>query len=303
MKEDFVIAPEVAEAIEANAAVVALETAVVTHGLPAPHNLKAAHAMETAVREAGAVPATTGIIGGRIHVGLDEGQLARLADGGAAAKASRRDLANLMAAGGEGGTTVAAAVFCAAVAGIKIFATGGIGGVHRGAETTFDVSADLAEIAHQPVAVVCSGAKSILDIPRTLEVLETHGVPVAGYGIGHFAGFHTRETELALDVRLDSAEQGAHLIRTHLRLGGGGGLVIANPVPPTAEIRAGDLKTWIEIALAEAEAGGVTGKAVTPFLLDRLMHLSGGRTLTANLALLQSNARLAGDIAAALSEG
>lgn len=299
MSADFAVAPEVAQAIEAGAPVVALETAVLTHGLPAPHNIEAAHAMEAAVRSSGAVPATTAVIDGRLCVGLDEGQLARLACGNAA-KASRRDLGRLAAAGGDGGTTVAAAVFCAAQAGIKVFATGGIGGVHRGAATTFDVSADLAEIARTPVAVVCSGAKSILDVPRTLEVLETHGVPVAGYGIDHFAGFYARETALPVDVRLDSPGQAARLVAAHLRLGGGG-LVIANPLPADVEIPLGELNGWIAAALADAESANVAGKAVTPYLLDRLMDLSGGRTLTANLALLEANAGLAGQIALALS--
>lgn len=300
MSADFIIGPEVARAIEQGAPVVALETAVVSHGLPAPHNVEAARAMDAAVRAAGAVPAMTAVIDGHICVGLSDEQVVRFAAAGGVQKASRRDLGRLVAAGGDGGTTVAAAVFCAARAGIKVFATGGIGGVHRGAGATFDVSADLAEIARTPVAVVCSGAKSILDVPRTLEVLETHGVPVASYGIDHFAGFYARETELPVDARLDSPEQAARMIAAHLRLGGGG-LVIANPAPGEVEIPIGKLNEWIAVALAEAESAGVAGKAVTPFLLDRLMHLSGGRTLIANLALLEANAGLAGEIAVALT--
>ncbi|MGF1611504.1 MAG: pseudouridine-5'-phosphate glycosidase [Kiloniellales bacterium] len=296
----FVLSDEVAEALAAGQAVVALESTVIAQGLPSPHNLDAARRMDAAVRAAGAVPAMIAVIEGRPTAGLDSAQIERLAAGGFV-KASRRDLAGLVAGGVNGATTVAATMALAHQAGIEVFATGGIGGVHRGADTSFDISADLTELARTPVAVVAAGAKAVLDLPRTLEVLETLGVPVIGYRIDELPAFYTAESGLAIEGRVESAQEAARLTRAHWELGLRSGLLIANPPPADLALPAGLLEGWIAAALAEAAAAGVTGKVVTPFLLARLAALSEGRTLALNVALLESNARLAGAIAAALT--
>lgn len=306
MTELLDIRPEVAAALAEGRPVVALETTVLAHGLPPPHNLETARAMERAVRAAGAVPATLGLIGGRVRVGLDGAELARFADPDEpAAKVSHRDLGPVLAAGGLGATTVAATLACAARAGIRLLATGGIGGVHRsgpaGGADRLDVSADLTELARAPVAVVCAGAKAVLDLPRTLEVLETQGVPVLGYGCDDFPAFYARRSGLRLEARVDTPMAAAAALRAHWRLGLPGGLVIAVPPPAATALDVEELEPWIGQALAEAAAQGVAGQAVTPFLLARLAALSAGRTLAANLALLAHNARIGGEIAAALS--
>ena len=295
------LSDEVAGALAAGRPVVALESTVIAQGLPRPHNLEAARRMDAAVREAGAVPALIAVLGGRPTVGLGAAQLERLASGEGFVKASRRDLARLVAGGGNGATTVAATMALAHQAGIRVFATGGIGGVHRGGEASLDISADLAELARTPVAVVAAGAKTVLDLPRTLELLETLGVPVVGYRTKELPAFYTAESGLALEGCVESAQEAARLIRAHWALGLASGLLIANPPPADLALPAGLLEDWIAEALDQAAAAGVAGKAVTPFLLARLAALSGGRTLTVNVALLESNARLAGAIAAALA--
>ncbi|MDX1431297.1 MAG: pseudouridine-5'-phosphate glycosidase [Gammaproteobacteria bacterium] len=294
-----VVHPRIREALESGAAVVALETSVVAHGLPWPHNLDTARAMAAAVAAAGAVPAFVGVRRGRAQVGLDEAELEHFARNGNIPKASRRDLPALVARGADGATTVAATMSLAAAAGIEVFATGGIGGVHRGATRTFDVSADIVELARTPVAVVCSGAKSILDIPATLELLETHGVPVIGYATDRFPAFYVRETAHALTARAGDAESAAHIICANRTLGAGG-LVVANPIPGQAAIDAERVEEWIEHALDDARRAAVSGRDLTPFLLARVAAISEGRTLTANRALLECNAGVAGHIAVAL---
>jgi pseudouridylate synthase len=296
------IRPEVAEALAEGGAVLALESTAIAHGLPWPDNLETAHRLTAAARAGGAVPAVIGVLDGRVRVGVDDAGLERFARGAAMPKVSRRDLAIVTARGGDGATTVAGTMLCAALAGIAVFATGGIGGVHRGAAETFDVSADLTELARTPVAVVCSGAKSILDLPKTLEALETLGVPVLGWRTGTFPAFHARSSGLAVDARVDGAEEVARVIRAQRRLGRGG-VVIASPVPEAAALDGAAVEAWIGEALREAEAARIRGKAITPFLLQRLAELSGGATLAANVALLESNARVGAEIAAALAAG
>jgi pseudouridine-5'-phosphate glycosidase len=299
MKHRLRMLPEVREALAAGRPVVALESTIITHGMPAPRNLETAHAVEAAVRAGGAVPATIALLDGRISIGLSRDDLERLAEEKTVAKASRADLPAVLASGEAGATTVAATMICAELAGIPVFATGGIGGVHRGAETSFDVSADVQELARTPVAVVCAGAKAILDLPKTLEVLETLGVPVIGYGCDDLPAFYSRASGLAVPLRRDTAAEIAAVMATKWELGLGGGLVIANPIPAAAEIPAAKIAAHIETALAEAAAQGVQGKAVTPFLLARLEALTGGASLAANVALVLNNARLAAEIAGA----
>ena len=294
-------APEVAEAMDRGLPVVALESTIITHGMPFPQNLDTARAVEAEVRRAGAVPATIAVMGGRIRVGLPGEDLERLARSREAAKLSRADLAVCLARGGTGSTTVAATMICAARAGIAVFATGGIGGVHRGAEDTFDISADLQELAQTPVTVVAAGAKAILDLPKTLEVLETLGVPVIAFGQDAFPAFWSRDSGLGAPLRLDDPGQiaAAHLMRA--RLGLPGGQLVANPIPEKDEIPAARLAPLIAEAQTLARARGITGKAVTPFLLQTLHDLTEGQTLVANIALVLNNARLAAQIAAAMA--
>lgn len=292
--------PEVAAALAAGRPVVALESTIITHGMPWPENLATARAVEAEVRAAGAVPATIALMDGAIRVGLDDPALECLATAETPRKISRADLAHCLTTGATGGTTVAATMACAHLAGIAVFATGGIGGVHRGAETTMDISADLQELSRTPVTVVAAGAKAILDLPRTLEVLETLGVPVIAVGQDELPAFWSRASGLPAPLRLDTpAALAAH---HRLRAALGGGTLVANPIPPEAEIPAAELAPVIAAALAEAAAQGVTGKAVTPFLLARVLAATGGRSLAANVALVRHNARLAARIAAALAD-
>lgn len=302
MQEFIDTASDVATALKGGRAVVALESTIVTHGMDFPANLEIARDCEAAVRATGAIPATIAIIEGRLKVGLAATELEALAMGGQnASKASRRDIAALVATGGTAGTTVAVTMQIAAAAGIRVFATGGIGGVHRGAGESFDISADLTAFADTPVAVVCSGAKSILDIGKTLEVLETNGVPVIGYRTDRFPAFYARESEFELDHCLETARDVALVIDAQRRLGLKSGLVIANPVPEESALDSGEIEAEIFAALQDAQKAGVRGKSVTPFLLSRVVARSGGRSLAANKALIRSNAALAGEIAMALA--
>jgi pseudouridylate synthase len=295
------VAPEVAQALAGGRAVVALESTIISHGMPYPDNLRTARAVEDVVRAAGAVPATIAVVGGRLRVGLDDAALERLAGDPDVAKASRRDLPALVARGATAGTTVAATMYLAHLAGIAVFATGGIGGVHRGAEHTFDVSADLDELASTPVTVVCAGAKSILDLPKTLEVLETGGVPVVGVGTDEFPAFFTRTSGLPVDHRVDSAAELAALVAAHRRLGMRGGVLVANPIPAADALDPADIDARIADAIADAERAGVTRKQVTPYLLARINELTDGRSLVANIALIRNNARLAAELAVELA--
>ncbi|TGD45148.1 pseudouridine-5'-phosphate glycosidase [Pseudotabrizicola sediminis] len=289
--------PEVAQARAQGAAIVALESTIITHGMPFPQNVETARAVEDEIRAHGAVPATIAIVDGRIHIGLTAEELDRLGQAQNVAKLSRADLAACLATGGIGATTVAATMICAHLAGIHVFATGGIGGVHRGAETTFDISADLLELAATPVTVVAAGAKAILDLPKTLEVLETHGVPVIAYGQDDFPAFWSRSSGLKAPLRMDSAAQIAAAQRMRTALGLPGGQLVANPIPHEAEIASAEITPVIEAALQQAQADGISAKAVTPYLLDRMYEMTEGRSLTANIALVLNNARLASAIA------
>jgi pseudouridine-5'-phosphate glycosidase len=299
---------DIAAALAANAPVVALESTVIAHGLPRPHNLDTALQMESAVRAAGAVPATIAVLDGRLVVGLTEKQIAFIAETVDVAKASSSDLSALLASRRTGATTVAATVSIAARAGIGIVATGGIGGAHRGCESTFDVSADLTELARTPVAVVCSGAKIILDLAKTVEILETLGVPVVGYSTNEFPAFYSRESGLPLQHRVDTPDEAARLMRVHRdfgRLAEGAtraGMLIVNPPPAEKALPRDQVEALISSAVADAEAAGIRGKAVTPFLLKRLAENSGGKTLEANMALLVANASLAARIAVTYSD-
>jgi pseudouridine-5'-phosphate glycosidase len=292
--------PEVAAALAAGRPVVALESTIISHGMPWPQNVETAQAVEADVRAHGAVPATIAVLDGRLKAGLSVAEIKRLARSGPQmAKLSRRDMGRVVAQGGSGATTVAATMIVAALAGIRVFATGGIGGVHRGAETSFDISADLQELAHTPVAVVCAGAKSILDLRLTLEYLETHGVPVLGYRTRELPAFFCRESGLGVDARLESAEEIARVMQAQWALGLRGGLVVANPIDEAHALPRERVDQAIAAALADAEAQGITGKAVTPFLLARVNALTGGNSLASNIQLVLANARLAAAIAAA----
>ena len=306
MDQWMAIREDVAAALVAGAPVVGLESTVIAHGLPRPHNLDTALEMEAAVREAGALPATIGIVDGKIMVGLDAEEIARLADSADVAKVSSADFSAVLAGGGLGATTVAGTVYAAERAGIRIVATGGIGGAHRGSENSFDISADLTEMSRTAVAVVCAGAKAILDLPRTVEILETLGIPVVGYGTEEFPAFYLRESGLTVQHRVDSVEEMAKLMCIHWDLGWLGqgsmaGILIVNPPAAEFAMERGEVEALVAEALGAAETAGIRGKEVTPFLLGRLAERSGGRTLKANIALLKANAQLAGRIAGALS--
>ena len=292
--------PEVAAALDAGRPVVALESTIITHGMPWPRNLEVARMVEQVVRDAGAVPATIAVLAGQLHIGLTAAELEALAQAKGVAKLSRADLAVCMAQGGTGATTVAATMIAAELAGIEVFATGGIGGVHKGAEETFDISADLQELAATRVTVVAAGAKAILDLPKTLEVLETLGVPVIAYGQDDFPAFWSARSGIKAPLRLDSAEAIARAHRMRARLDLPGGQLIANPIPRAAEIARAELAPVIAQATADAEALGIVGKAVTPFLLQRIFDLTGGASLEANIALVLNNARLGAAVASAL---
>ncbi len=293
--------PEVAAARATGAAIVALESTIITHGMPWPDNLSMARQVEQDIRDAGAVPATIAVMDGAIQVGLDDAKLTRLAQTPDALKLSRADLAVALSRGATGATTVAATMICAHLAGISVFATGGIGGVHRGAESSFDISADLQELAQTPVTVVAAGAKAILDLPKTLEVLETLGVPVIAYGQDALPAFWSRDSGLRAPLRMEDATAiaRAHLMRASLGLPGG--QLVANPIPLADEIPGDTLAPLIARALAEAEAQGITAKSVTPFLLRRIFELTDGASLRANIALVRNNARLAAAIARAMT--
>jgi pseudouridine-5'-phosphate glycosidase len=294
---------EVAAALAGGRPVVALESTIITHGMPFPQNLDTARRVEAAVRAAGATPATIAVMDGRIRAGLDDAALDSLARARNVMKLSRADLAVALATGATGSTTVAATMISARAAGIEVFATGGIGGVHRGAETSFDVSADLQELAQTAVTVVAAGAKAILDLPKTLEVLETLGVPVIAFGQDELPAFWSRTSGLRAPLRLDDPAAIAASHRMRARLGLAGGQLVANPVPEADEIPAATLAPLIDQALAEAAAQGIVAKAVTPFLLDRIFRMTAGRSLAANIALVLNNARLAAAIAGALAAG
>jgi pseudouridine-5'-phosphate glycosidase len=301
LKSYLSIAPEVQEALAAGKAVVALESTIITHGMPYPQNLEMARSVEAEVRQRKAVPATVAIMDGKFRVGVEGEDLERLAvEGFKAAKASRRDVAALLASGELAGTTVATTMLAAHWSGIRMFATGGIGGVHRGAEASFDISADLEELSRTPVAVVCAGAKSILDIAKTLEVLETRGVPVIGFGTDDFPAFWARSSGHRVDRRYDTAAEIARVAALQLSLGLGG-MLIANPILEADALDSAGIETTIAAAVAEAGRQGIGGKALTPFLLQRIFELTGGKSLAANIALVRNNARLAADIAVELA--
>ena len=298
----FTIHDEVREALSAGRPVVALESTLFAHGLPAPTGEETAYALEAIVREAGAVPATIGMIDGWLTVGLERAQIARLAGEPDVRKLSRSDLAHAIATRACGATTVSATMIAAHRAGISVFATGGIGGVHRGVEQTMDVSADLTELARTPVCVVASGAKSILDLPRTLEVLETQGVPIVGYGTHALPAFFVRSSGLALHQRLDQPAQVAAMIAAQRALGIETGMLLAVPVPAEHALDATEVEGVITRALTLAEQRGIRGKAVTPFLLAEIRTRTGGRSLAANIALVRNNTRVAAEVALALAQ-
>ena len=296
----LVFSPEVSAARSAGTPIVALESTIITHGMPYPDNLAMARQVETEIRAHGATPATIAVLEGTLHIGLSDAALEQLAQAKGVAKLSRADLATCMAMGGTGATTVAATMIAAHLAGIAVFATGGIGGVHRGAESSFDISADLHELAQTPVTVVAAGAKAILDLPKTFEVLETLGVPVTAYGQDHLPAFWSATSDLPAPLRMDTAAAiaRAHRMRGAMRLPGG--QLVCNPIPAAAQIPASIMTPLIETALADAAVQGISAKAVTPFLLDRIYTLTNGASLTANIALVLNNARLAAAIACEL---
>jgi pseudouridine-5'-phosphate glycosidase len=294
---------EVRAAKDAGHPIVALESTIITHGMPYPQNIEVATQVEQDIRDAGAVPATMAVIEGVLHVGLEPDQLKALGQAQGVAKISRADMAACISTGGTGATTVAATMIAAQYAGIEVFATGGIGGVHQGAETTFDISADLHELGQTPVTVVAAGAKAILDLAKTLEVLETLGVPVIAYGQDAFPAFWSAHSPYAAPLRMDSAEAIAKSHATRRALGLPGGQLVANPIPAADQIPAEELAPIIAAAQADADAHRITGKAVTPYLLQRIFEKTEGRSLTANIALVRNNARLAANIAKALVNG
>ncbi|RYE60242.1 MAG: pseudouridine-5'-phosphate glycosidase [Hyphomicrobiales bacterium] len=296
------ISPEVKKALGAGKPVVALESTIITHGMPYPQNLEMAQNVEAVIRRHGAVPATVAIMDGKFKAGVTAEDLERLARvGGKAAKASRRDVAALLVSGEIAGTTVATTMMAADWAGIRVFATGGIGGVHRGAETTFDISADLEELSRTRVAVVCAGAKSILDIPKTLETLETNGVPVLGWKTEDFPAFWARTSGQKVDHRIESAKQAAKVIGLQFELGMGG-VLVANPIPESHAMDAQAIEARIDEAIKGAEREGVSRKDLTPFLLKRIFELTEGKSLVANIALVENNAAVAAEIAVALAK-
>ncbi len=296
------IATPVAKALQSGQPVVALESTIITHGMPYPRNLETAQAVEDEIRQRGAVPATIAVFEGQIHIGLSAEQLEWLALAKDVMKLSRADLAFAVSKGRTGSTTVAATMVAAQQAGIRVFATGGIGGVHRGAESSFDISADLEEFSQTEVIVVCAGAKAILDLNKTLEVLETNGVPVVGYGCDQLPAFWSRDSGLAAPLRLDTAQEIADHARVRHQLGLTGGTLITNPVPHQYEIPSDVISTIIDQALQDADEQGVKGKEVTPFLLSRMLELTDGKSLETNIQLVLNNARLAADIAIAMKQ-
>ena len=300
-KTHLEISNEVKVAISQKKPVIALESTIISHGMPYPQNVEMASHVEQIVRDHGTIPGTTAIINGSLKVGLTKEEINFLGQAKEIAKVSRRDIPYIVASGGHGATTVASTMILAALAGIKVFATGGIGGVHRGATETFDISADLDELARTNVAVVCAGAKSILDLGLTLEYLETKGVPVLGYGTKELPAFYTRKSGFEVNYQLNTPEEIAKLLHTKWGLGLSGGVVIANPIPVEAEMDAEAVTTAIEQALAEAEELGIKGKAATPFLLAKVKELTGGSSLDSNIKLVYNNATLASKIAVAFA--
>jgi pseudouridine-5'-phosphate glycosidase len=294
------IAPEVERALAERAPVVALESTLITHGLPHPDNVAAARRSEAAVRSGGAIPATIALRDGRILVGLDEAQLDELGRATGVPKVSRQNLAGVLGSAGWAGTTVSATMIAAHLAGIEVFATGGIGGVHRGGEDTLDISADLWELARTPVSVVCAGPKSILDVPRTLEVLETRGVPVVGWGSDEVPGFFSRGSGHRAPCRVDDAQEAARLVRRQQALGLEAGLLFCVPIPESAAIPRDEMEAVIERAVRETEAAGIHGPAATPAVLSRIAVLTEGRSVVANLALIEHDAEVAATLAVAL---
>ena len=301
MEQFLVYSDEVRAARAAGKPIVALESTIISHGMPYPQNVQTAREVEQIIRDGGATPATIALIDGKICVGLSDAQLEQLGNTEGVLKVSRRDLPYVLSQKKLGATTVAATMICADLADIRVFVTGGIGGVHRGAQTSFDISADLQELAHTSVAVVCAGAKSILDLPLTLEYLETHGVPVVSVGQAQFPAFFTRESGLNADFQLDDAVALADFISTKWQLGLSGGVVVANPVPEAHAMPKAEIDAMTEQALREADEQGVCGKAVTPFLLARIKQLTGGRSLETNIALVKNNARLGAELAVKLA--
>ncbi len=294
-------APEVADAISSGKPVVALESTIISHGMPYPQNVETALNVERIVRENGAVPATVAVIGGRLKAGLTQDQIEYLGkQGQKVAKASRRDLPVLVARGADGATTVATTMIIAAMAGIRVFATGGVGGVHRGAEVTMDISADLEELAQTGVMVVCAGAKSILDLGLTLEYLETKGVPVIGYGTDELPAFYTRKSGFGVDYRLDTPREVADAFRAKLQMGLKGGMLVTNPIPEEYSMDPDVINRAIDEAVSEANAQGIHGKKITPFLLARIAQITGGDSLASNIRLVYNNAALAAQIAGEL---
>lgn len=289
---------EVLAALETGRPVVALESTIISHGMPYPENVKTAEALEEVIRRRGAVPATIAIIKGRIKIGLSAEQIEYLGTADGIKKASRRDLPIAVARGFDAATTVAATMICARLAGIHVFATGGIGGVHRGAESTFDISADLQELSRTNVAVVCAGPKAILDIPLTLEYLETQGVPVLGFRTDELPAFYTRSSGLKVDQRVDSETEAAAVIDAKWRMGLNGGVLIANPIPDQFAMQQGKIDRIVDAAVIEARRLGISGKELTPFLLNRIKELTGGESLEANIELVKNNALVAAGIAA-----
>ncbi len=301
MNKYLEIAPEVGAALAAGKPVVALESTIISHGMPYPQNVETALNVEKIVRENGAVPATIAIIGGKLKAGLSREEIEYLGKKGyAVTKASRRDLPVLAARGADGATTVATTMIIAAMAGIKVFATGGVGGVHRGAEVTMDISADLEELAQTPVLVVCAGAKSILDLGLTLEYLETKGVPVIGYGTDELPAFYTRKSGFGVDYRLDTPEEVAAAFRAKLDMGLKGGMLVTNPIPEAYSMDPDVINRAIDAAIAEANARGIKGKQTTPFLLAKVKEITGGDSLASNIRLVYNNAALAAQVAAEL---
>ena len=297
------VAPEVREALAAGRPVVALESTIISHGMPYPKNVETALLVEQTIRDNGAVPATIAVIGGRLKAGLSRDEIEYLGKAGrSVAKASRRDLPALVARGADGATTVATTMIIAHMAGIRIFATGGIGGVHRGAETTMDISADLEELAQTPVMVVCAGAKSILDLGLTLEYLETKGVPVIGYGTEELPAFYTRQSGFGVDYRVDSPAELAAMFRAQRELDYKGGMLVTNPIPEEYAMDKQVIDAAIEQALQEAKAQGIHGKETTPFLLAKVVELTGGDSLESNIKLVLNNAKVAAQTAKALCE-
>ncbi|MFW5711955.1 MAG: pseudouridine-5'-phosphate glycosidase [bacterium] len=293
---------EVARAFSRGQAVVALESTIISHGMPYPENISTAQSLEDTIRQAGAAPATIAVLDGRIKIGLSKQQIEFLGQADNIKKASRRDLPVIIAEGAHAATTVAATMIAASMAGIRVFATGGIGGVHRGAETTFDISADLQELARTDVAVVCAGAKAILDLQLTLEYLETLGVPVLGYGTDELPAFYSRSSGLKVDSRVDTPQQVAAVLAAKWTCGLHGGVLITNPIPEEFSMQKEKIDNAIEVALAEARRIGISGKELTPFLLEKIKALTGGESLSANIELVKNNAALAAGIAVAYAE-